>query len=105
MLAASPRANPPRPDATKAPAGLLPARNRRLRTSPTGEGARPHAAGAAAPAKARGKAIIPLPPTGVQDIFSDLTPSTPTPPALCTTRAHGNCSWQPSSPPSPPTFG
>src|SRR6266481_10203531 len=43
-----------------------------LRTSRTGEGARPHAARAAAPAKARGKAYNPTAPDRVQDILQRL---------------------------------
>jgi len=61
-----------------------------LRTSRTGEGARPHAAGAAAPAKARGKAYNPTAPDRVQDILQRL--NTLYPDATCA--LHHKSAWE-----------
>src|SRR6266478_4604709 len=61
-----------------------------LRTSRTGEGARPHAARAAAPAKARGKAYNPTAPDRVQDILQRL--NTLYPDATCA--LHHKSAWE-----------
>jgi endonuclease-3 len=61
-----------------------------LRTSRTGEGARPHVARAAAPAKARGKAYDPTAPDRVQDILQRL--NTLYPDATCA--LHHKSAWE-----------
>jgi endonuclease-3 len=61
-----------------------------LRTSRTGEGARPHTARAALPAKARGKAYNPTAPDRVQDILQRL--NTLYPDATCA--LHHKSAWQ-----------
>jgi endonuclease III len=61
-----------------------------LRMSRTGEGARPHTARAAAPAKARGKAYNPTVPDRVQDILQRL--NTLYPDATCA--LHHKSAWE-----------
>ena len=64
--------NPPRLDATKAPARRCRQKARRPRPPRTGEGARPNKVRATAPAKARGKAYNPTAPERVQEILQRL---------------------------------